>query len=335
MNTFPYSRKKIPYVYSRGIIVSIIIALAAQFLSDHYTVPSMLLALLIGLSIHFIYDEKACKSGIDFTSDVLLKIGVSLLGFRLSFERLSELGPHFILSTILLTITTLLCGLALSYLFGRKMAFGFLAGGSVAICGVSAAIAIASVLPPKPGRDRDVSIVIIGVTVLSTIAMIFYPILFSALGMSNNQAGFLIGTTIHDVAQVIGAGYSVSQETGTTATFVKMIRVSLLPVVLFVTMISFKGSQTKRLNLPWFLILFAVAVLINNSFNLSNFITHLIASISNWLLLIAIAAIGIKTNLSSIRSVGISYSAILLLTTIALLLSSLAVIRILSILNVL
>ena len=332
MKTLTYLSKTLPYIYSRGIIVSIIIALAAQFLSDHYTVPSMLLALLIGLSIHFIYDEKKCKSGIDFTANVLLKMGVSLLGFRLSFERLSELGLPFILSTVLLTITTLICGLILSYMFGRKMAFGFLAGGSVAICGASAAIAIASVLPPKPGRDRDVLIVIIGVTVLSTIAMIFYPILFSALGMSNNQAGFLIGTTIHDVAQVIGAGYSISQETGTTATFIKMIRVSLLPIFLFVTMISFRGSQTKRLTLPWFLVLFVIAVLINNFFNLPAIVTNSIASISNWFLLISIAAIGIKTNLSSIRSVSIGYSAILILTTIILLLSSLFIINILDIL---
>ena len=332
MTNLTYLSKKIPHGYLRGIIVSIIIALAAQFLADHYTVPSMLLALLIGLSIHFIYEEKECKSGIDFTSNILLKMGVSLLGFRLSFERLSELGPPFILSTVLLTITTLMCGLVLSYVFGRKMAFGFLAGGSVAICGASAAIAIASVLPPKPGRDRDVLIVIIGVTVLSTIAMIVYPILFTALGMSNNQAGFLIGTTIHDVAQVIGAGYSVSQETGTTATFVKMIRVSLLPIFLFVTMMSFRDSQTKRLTLPWFLVLFVIAVLINNFFNLPTILTNSIASVSNWLLLISIAAIGIKTNLSSIRSVGIGYSVILILTTITLLLSSLAAIKVLDIL---
>ena len=125
-----------------------------------------------------------------------------------------------------------------------------LAGGSVAICGASAALAIASVLPFNKNRTKVVLFVVIGVTILSTISMIIYPILFKSLGMDEIESGYLIGATIHDIAQVVGAGYSISEESGIIATLIKMIRVTLLPIVMILVMYTLPGSQNSKVTLP-------------------------------------------------------------------------------------
>ncbi len=319
---------------SKGIFLSLIIALAAKFLSDHYSVPVMLFALLIGMAFNFMIKENNCEAGVNFSSNALLRLGVGLLGFRLSFESIDGVGLNFLLAIIFLVTFTLLSGVALSFLFGRRLAFGVLAGGAVAICGASAAIAIASVLPFKKEREQDVILVIIGVTLLSTIAMIFYPILFVSLGVNNLEAGFLIGATIHDVAQVVGAGYSISDEVGIIATFIKMIRVLLLPVVLIFVMLNFRGSQTQKISLPWFVVLFVISALASNILTIPDWITTGLNIISSWLLVIAISAIGVKTSLSSVTKVSPSYLIIIVIETILLLICSLAVIFVFRVLGI-
>ncbi|MEJ6478757.1 MAG: putative sulfate exporter family transporter [Octadecabacter sp.] len=97
------------------------------------------------------------------------------------------------------------------------------------MCGASAALAIALVLPPRSDREQGTLFVVIAVTVLSTIAMVAHPVLVQAMGLNDIKSGFLIGATIHDVAQVVGEGYLISDEAGVIATFVKMVRVALLP----------------------------------------------------------------------------------------------------------
>lgn len=189
----------------------------------------------------------------------------------------------------------------------------------MAICGASAALAIASVLPARADREQDTLFVVIGVTALSTIAMIAYPILFASLGMSDLQSGFLIGATIHDVAQVVGAGYSISDEAGVIATFVKMVRVALLPVVMLVVMFSFRGAQSQRVTLPWFLVMFIVLAVLANAGVVPQVVIDAIGTLSRWCLVIAISALGVKTSLATIAHVKPSYGVILVVETLFLL----------------
>ena len=302
-----------------GLALVIIIAMSANFLSLHYKVPVMLFALLIGLAFHFLNEEINCIDGINFASGTLLKLGVGLLGLKLTLTNIESVGFYPILSVFIMVILTLFCGAILSFIFGRRLAFGLLAGGSVAICGASAALAIASVLPPKKDREKDVLFVVISITVLSTIAMILYPILFIKLGMNDNESGFLIGATIHDVAQVIGAGYSISEEAGIIATFIKMLRVSLLPLVVIIVMLSFRGAQTQKVNIPWFLILFILLAIINNIVQIPEIVSNPINLLSQWLLIIAISAIGVKSNLAQITKVRSGYAIIIIVETLFLL----------------
>lgn len=310
--------------YSGGIMLAVVIAAAATFLSEHYGAPVMLFALLIGMAFHFLSQDDACKPGIEFSARTLLRFGVGLLGLRLSIGDVESIGLTPVIAVVGFVLATLACGALLSRLLGRRMAFGLLAGGSVAICGASAALAIASVLPPRPDREQDTLFVVIAVTALSTVAMVIYPVMFQAMGLNDVESGFLIGATIHDVAQVVGAGYSISEEAGVIATFVKMLRVALLPVVMLVVMFSFRGAQTQKVTLPWFLVMFVLLAILANTGVLPQAVIDIVAELSRWCLVIAIAALGVKTNLAKFREVRPSYGAILIAETLFLLVIAVA-----------
>jgi uncharacterized integral membrane protein (TIGR00698 family) len=303
----------------RGLMLAVVIAAAASFLSEHYGAPVMLFALLIGMAFNFLAEDSGCAAGIEFSAKTLLRIGVGLLGLRLGVADVSSLGLAPVVAIVGFVLATFACGALMSLLLGRRMAFGMLAGGSVAICGASAALAIASVLPPHKNREQDTLFVVIGVTALSTIAMIAYPVLFKSLGLTDAQSGFLVGATIHDVAQVVGAGYSISDEAGDIATYVKILRVALLPVVMLVAMLSFRGAQTQRVAVPWFLVMFVLCAVIANLGILPGAVLALLSEVSRWFLVVAISALGVKTSLARIAKVQFSYVLILVVETLFLL----------------
>ncbi|MTI01355.1 YeiH family protein, partial [Roseibium sp. RKSG952] len=211
-----------------GFLVSVVVAVAAQFLSEHYGAPAMLMALLLGIAFHFLAEDDAgnCKAGIDFTARTVLRFGVALLGARISLELMMNLGPQLIAVVVAGVFLTILFGLLGARLLGRGWRFGVLTGGSVAICGASAAMAISAILPKNEHSERNLIFTVLSVTVLSTIAMIAYPILTEAFDFDAEVSGVFLGGTIHDVAQVVGAGFSVSDEAGEVATLVKLIRVA-------------------------------------------------------------------------------------------------------------
>jgi uncharacterized integral membrane protein (TIGR00698 family) len=193
-------------------------------------------------------------------------------------------------------------------MLGRGWRLGLLTGGAVAICGASAALAIASVLPKDEYLERNTIFTVVAVTTLSTIAMIVYPLVSNLVGLDYTEAGIFFGATIHDVAQVVGAGYTVSDETGNTATFIKLLRVSmLLPIVAVMALVFGKRSgetKTKALPVPYFVIAFAILVLVGSSEAFPEVVRSILLDISRWCLVIAIAALGMKTSLKALGTVG-------------------------------
>lgn len=294
-----------------GFAVSVVVAAAAQFLSEHYGAPAMLMALLLGIAFHFLAEEGRCVPGIGFTSKTVLRIGVALLGARISVELLIGLGPQLIGLVVAGVILTILFGLLGAKLLGRGWRFALLTGGAVAICGASAAMAIAAVLPKNEHSERNLIFTVLSVTILSTIAMIAYPIITAALELDDLAAGVFLGGTIHDVAQVVGAGFSVSNETGETATLVKLIRVTMLaPVVLVFALVirafaEDDAADEKRPPLmPFFVVMFLVLAAINSFGLIPAFMQSFLADLSKWALLVSIAAVGMKTSLKTIFDVG-------------------------------
>jgi uncharacterized integral membrane protein (TIGR00698 family) len=298
------------------------VGIAATFLSLQYKASAMLFALLLGMALNFLAEEGQCRAGIQVASTVVLRVGVALLGLRVTFAQVQALGWSTVVLVFVAVVATLLAGIALARAFGQSKAFGTLTAGAVAICGASAALAIASLLPRHKHAERDAAFTVIGVTALSTLAMILYPIVVGAFGLDHRAAGVFLGGTIHDVAQVVGAGYSVSGETGDTATIVKLLRVAmLLPVCLAIgVVLHLRSSVTVHSAplLPWFAVAFAALVALNSAVALPPIVTTVGNEFSRWCLVTAIAAIGMKTSLRALVDMGLKPVLLLLFETLFL-----------------
>ena len=305
-----------------GLSVAAVVAIAATFLSVHYRASAMLFALLLGMALNFLAEEGRCLPGIQFASSVVLRTGVALLGLRITFSQVEALGWSTVLVVVTSVALTVLVGIAIARAMKLGSAFGTLTGGAVAICGVSAALAIASILPKHRHAERDASFTAIGVTALSTLAMILYPIVVGLTGLDHREAGIFLGGTIHDVAQVVGAGYAVSNETGDAATIVKLLRVGmLLPVCLVIGIaLHVRGSEAAHAApiLPWFAVVFAILVVVNSFGWIPPPVVDAGSSVSRWFLVTAIAAIGMKTSLKSLAAMGLRPVALVVLETLFL-----------------
>ena len=300
-----------------GVLACGVVAAAATFLSQHYGAPVMLFALLLGIAMNFLSSDGPCAPGIAFTGREVLRVGVALLGLRITSDQVTALGwfpPLLVVGTVALTI---IVSVIAARLFGFKGLFGLLTGGATAICGASAALALAAALPNHPLKERATLFTVIGVSTLSTVAMIAYPMIVRAFDLDPLQAGIFLGGTIHDVAQVVGAGYSMSRETGDSATLVKLMRVAmLLPVILVAVTITRLGiggiegsgntpGTARPPLLPWFAVAFAVLVVLNSLGWIAPPVIALGNDVSRWCLVAAIAGIGMKTHLRELSTVGI------------------------------
>ncbi len=305
-----------------GLFLSAIIALAVRFVSDRLGGPAMLYALLFGMAFNFLCEDERFTTGLRIASRNILRIGVALLGIRITTGDVLELGFPVIGLIVAAVAATILGG----WLIGRACGLGnehsILSSGAVAICGASAALAISSVLPPHENHERNTILTVASVTALSTIAMVLYPVSVSYLHFDNATAGVFLGATIHDVAQVVGAGYIVSVETGDISTLVKLMRVAcLVPVVITISLVLRKRRQTGARNeplLPWFLIAFVMLVLANSAGWVPLQAHAVLTPASSWCLLMAVAALGVKTSLETLVDVGPAPVAAMVLQSLLL-----------------
>ncbi len=291
-----------------GVTLSATIALAAAYLSEHYGGPAMLFALLLGIAFNYLADSTTTGPGIRFSSRNILRIGVALLGARITWGEVQNLGIETAALVIGGVIITLTIGTLIARMLKLPRGFAILSAGAVAICGASAALAISSVLANNDETERHTITTVIGVTTLSTLAMMIYPLLATTFAFDDKAAGIFIGATIHDVAQVVGAGYTISTDAGDTATIVKLLRVScLLPAVVA---IGFATRRARKANaqpvplLPLFLVAFMLLVAANSFGLVGPDLAATLSTISRWCLLCAVSALGIRTSIGSLAVVG-------------------------------
>lgn len=293
-----------------GTLVCVVIALAATFLSEHYGGPQLLYALLIGLGFHFLCSNPRVRPGVDFCGRSLLRIGVALLGVRITLTQVAKLGLESAVVIAVGVALTIFFGLLLARWLKRPREEGLLSGGAVAICGASAVLALSSVLPQTRENERFTLLAVVGVTVLSTLSMVIYPFALKAIGLPPEQAGIFLGGTIHDVAQVVAAGMMLGPAVGDTATVVKLFRVMLLMPIVVLVAISYRNHpDTKATDdevplVPGFLLAFIVLVLLASIGTFTPDMTQLASSTSRWLLVTAIAAAGIKTSFEDLLKLG-------------------------------
>lgn len=290
-----------------GLLLSVTVALASLFISSRYGGPVMLYAILFGIAFNFLNEDPKTAPGVQFASKRVLQLGVILLGASVTFTEIAALGWATALLVVAAVATTIAVGILIGRSAGLSAPHATLSAGAVAICGASAAMAIASVLPQTKESERNLILTVVGVTSLSTIAMVAYPSLTHLFGFSDMQAGVFLGATIHDVAQVIGAGYIVSDDAGAVSAVVKLMRVTLLAPAVFIIAMMFArnaGTEATGRAFPIFLLGFAVLMAANSAGLVPDQLREAISGASRFALVIAVSALGVKTSMKDLFEVG-------------------------------
>ncbi|VWX47129.1 YeiH family protein [Novosphingobium sp. 9U] len=293
-----------------GFAVCAIASIAAAWLSEHYGAPIILMGLLIGLALNFVTSEPRVHPGLDFVSKGCLRWGIVVLGTQVTIAQIGALGPVPFLALLVVMAAAMGTALVVARLSGASVSVGILAGGATAICGASAALALFGVLGAKRVSQAQFALTLVVVSLASALAMSFYPPLAGALHLDDRQAGFLIGASIHDVAQAIGGGYAYSDVAGSYATIVKLSRVALLAPVVTVVSLWAKDDDApdrhwiRKLALPWFITLFLVTVVVNSIVTVPAPVAHLCLTLSKTLLLLAVTATAMRSRLDLIMQMG-------------------------------
>lgn len=285
--------------------------------------PAMVLALVVGILLNPVAQRPVFRPGLTFCVKKVLRWAVALLGLKIAVGDVLGLGWQVMVVIVVGMAATLVSGVWLARLFGRSDAYGALVGSATAVCGASAALATVSVLPDYKEREADVAFVVVAVNALATLAMLLYPPLAAFLGFDDRMTGALLGAAIHDVAQVAGAGYAVSETAGNTAVVVKLFRVFLLlPVVLAIAFyFASQGGSTARARVPVpvFALVFLALVLVNSYGLLPGPVTAVLNEASRAGLLLAIAALGLGTSPRALASLGWRHVAIVTGVTLVIL----------------
>lgn len=308
-----------------GLAVVALCVLAAGFLADHYGAPLTLMALLIGLALNFLVVDHRLAPGLDFTARSLLRLGIVLLGLRITAAQIVDLGPTALISLAGIMAVTLSIGIVTARRLGFPAAFGIVAGGAVAICGASAAMALAAAVGARRISGAQLALVLVCVSAMSAAAMIVYPLIANAFGFSHGQAGFLLGASIHEVAQSIGAGYAFSPAAGDIAAIVKLARVALLtPVLGLVAWFSpIEDGERRVAGVPWFVLGFFALVAANSLGLVPTSIAKGSASAAGVLLAAAVGAAAVRAPLPSLFATGPRAIFVVLVPTLTALLLSL------------
>lgn len=308
-----------------GVLLCVVIALAASSIANLHGGPQLLFALLIGVGFHFLHDDARIRPGIDLCTGMVLRMGVALLGARITLGQIAALGWSTALIVVSCVLSTIFGGIWLARRLGLSTTQGLLSGGATAICGASAALAISAVLPRSREQERFTLLVVVAVTSMSTLAMLLYPLLVHALHLSPAMAGLFLGGSIHDVAQVVGAGYLMGQQTGDVATIVKLFRVSMLVLVVIAVSAAYRGRRATTSDIdapkrpalvPWFLLVFLLLVLIHSAGGVPESAVPLIGDVSRAFLVVAISALGVKTSFQMLLQTGWRPFALLLIETV-------------------
>ena len=293
----------------RGIIACILVALASKFLALNYGAPTMLFALILGMSVNFLSESEYSIPGIDFCSSTVLRFGVILLGSKILFGDVLALGWVTALVVVGCMFATILFGALIAKALKLDYRFGMLSGGAVGICGISAAMTLSSVMPKSKEIEHYTLLTVVMVATFGAIAMVVYPVLASFLDLSTEQMGIFIGGSIHDVSHVIGAGYAISEDVGYVAMIVKMLRVALLIPMAWIFLMIFAKQRAAsegrtKLSPPYFLLGFVLLAIVNNIGWIPQSAAEVMNQTSQDCFVVAIGALGMKTSFKGLLDIG-------------------------------
>src|ERR1700754_3941251 len=324
------SRSKVLPGLALSALVAIVAVAVAPFLARVIPIPAMVIALFIGIALHPVARRPLFQPGIVFCLKVLLRWAVALLGLRVALGEIVALGFAAAALVVIAMVVTVAAGFLFARWFNQEAGYGALAGAGTAVCGASATLATSIVVPDYKGKEADVAFVVVAVNALSTVAMVLYPLICAWLGFDDKLTGIMLGATIHDVAQVVGAGYAVSEPVGNTAVIVKLFRVFLLlPVVLGIGWYFARRAVATagKIPIPMFALVFVALCVLNSVAPASPGFASIFVQVkaplveaSTWGLLIAISALGLGTSLTAIAALGWRHVATVIGTTFVILL---------------
>jgi uncharacterized integral membrane protein (TIGR00698 family) len=311
-------------------LVAVLAVVGAPYVAKGITIPAMVLALLIGVVLNPIAARPVFQPGLVFCVKTLLRWAVALMGLRIALGDIAALGLGTAVLVVIAMVATIAAGFLAARALGLPSPYGALAGVGTAVCGASATLATSAVVPDYEGKDADVVFVVVAINALATLAIVLYPPICTALGFDPQTTGVMLGATIHDVAQVAGAGYAVSDAVGGAAVIVKLFRVFLLlPVVLAIGWWfrrSGTGARTASVPVPVFAFVFLALCIVNSVLPSVTAIAPLYVHVKDALvllstagLLVAIGALGLNTSLTAIGALGWRHIAAVCATTVVIL----------------
>jgi uncharacterized integral membrane protein (TIGR00698 family) len=320
-----------------GIMLAAGVAVAAicteplmKRLTGGFSLPAMVIALFIGMALNGVAAAALFQPGIAWCVKKLLRIAIALLGLRIALGDILGLGLGTTLLVVVSMALTIVATVWVARIFGQDAGYGALAGAANAVCGASATLATSTVVPAYRTKDADTAFTVVMANAISTVVMLAYPPICLWLGFSARETGVMLGATIHDMAQVVGAGYAVSDEVGNTAVVVKLFRVFLLlPVVLAIGWwFMSRGERTGAAKVPppVFALVFLLLVVVNTVAlaipalaPVYGPIRMALGEASRFGLLLAIAALGLGTSVTALLAVGWRHVAVFMIATVVIL----------------
>lgn len=299
-----------------GIGLAVLIAILAVYIESvlpgHY-IGATVIAMFLGILVRTVYyDENRLQEGVQYASKKILKGAIILLGASLNFSIILEVGSQTLLVLVFTLLTAFGGGYFLGKVFDINWKLSNMIAAGTAICGGSAIAALAPVIEAK---DSDVSYAISSTFLFDVLMIVLYPIIGTLIGLSDTFFGYWAGTSINDTSSVVAASFAFSEVAGEVATMVKLTRtLAIIPTVLIFSTIYYRNKlkQPERRKakvslsglIPWFIIIFVFMALLNSVGFISPEISGVMKTVSRFLMVVALAAIGLKTNLSVFIKTG-------------------------------
>ena len=306
--------------YLAGIILTILLALTAKAVSTYipmHIISASVFALILGMLLNPIIKEiYIFNKGIKFVSKKILKTGIVLMGLTLSFSQVLSVGGYSLIVMTFTLMTAFGGGYLVGRLFNMNWKLSSLISAGTGVCGGSA---IAAVAPTIEAENSDIAYAISATFIFDILMVILFPIAGRYFGMSDLGFGLWAGTAVNDTSSVVAAGYAFSDAAGSFAVIVKLTRtLSIVPIVMIFSIIN--ARENRRLGIkeneqhekvsirnifPYFILLFLVMVAVKSTGIISADLSSNIASISKFMMVMALGAIGLTTNFNEVSDSGI------------------------------
>jgi uncharacterized integral membrane protein (TIGR00698 family) len=308
-----------PRHFLPGLALSGAITALALWLGDIPAVAglglgALTLAILCGMIVgNTLYPNisRQCDDGVLFAKQHLLRLGIILYGFRLTFSQIADVGTSgLIIDMLTLTSTFMLACVLGQKMFGLDKQTSWLIGAGSSICGAAAILATEPVVKAEASK---VTVAVATVVIFGTLAIFIYPMIYPLVAhwFTPEAFGIYAGSTMHEVAQVVAAGHAISPETENAAVIAKMLRVMMLAPFLILLAARIKqlapagASRTGKIAIPWFAVLFILVAIVNSFHLLPNPLVNALVTLDTFLLAMAMVALGLTTHIGALKKAGV------------------------------